>query len=72
MRWLGLSLIRFYQISFSRVLPSTCRFVPSCSEYSRQAIEKHGHDFPYAWKLEKCTGCSKCAEICPCNFIEMH
>ena len=21
---------------------------------------------------EKCTGCKKCAEICPCNFIEMH
>ena len=28
--------------------------------------------FPYGWKLENCTGCSKCAEICPCNFIEMH
>jgi len=28
--------------------------------------------FPYGWKLENCTGCSKCAEICPCNFIEMY
>ena len=28
--------------------------------------------FPYGWKLENCTGCSKCAEICPCGFIEMH
>jgi len=26
----------------------------------------------YGWKLENCTGCSKCAEICPCGFIEMH
>jgi NADPH-dependent glutamate synthase beta subunit-like oxidoreductase len=26
----------------------------------------------YGWKLELCTGCSKCAEICPCGFIEMH
>jgi len=28
--------------------------------------------FPYGWKLENCTGCSKCAEICPSGFIEMH
>jgi NADPH-dependent glutamate synthase beta subunit-like oxidoreductase len=26
----------------------------------------------YGWKLDNCTGCSKCAEICPCGFIEMH
>ncbi|TFH67021.1 MAG: FAD-dependent oxidoreductase [Gemmatimonadales bacterium] len=38
-----------------------------------QAITKpQDHAFPYGWKLENCTGCSKCAEICPCNFIEMH
>jgi len=38
-----------------------------------QAITKpQDHTFPYGWKLENCTGCSKCAEICPCNFIEMH
>jgi dissimilatory sulfite reductase flavoprotein subunit len=25
----------------------------------------------YGFKLVNCTGCSKCAEICPCGFIEM-
>jgi NADPH-dependent glutamate synthase beta subunit-like oxidoreductase/Pyruvate/2-oxoacid:ferredoxin oxidoreductase delta subunit len=25
----------------------------------------------YAFKLGNCTGCAKCAEICPCGFIEM-
>jgi NADPH-dependent glutamate synthase beta subunit-like oxidoreductase len=25
----------------------------------------------YAFKLQNCTGCKKCAEICPCGFIEM-
>jgi NADPH-dependent glutamate synthase beta subunit-like oxidoreductase len=25
----------------------------------------------YGWKLQNCTGCSKCADICPCGFIEM-
>ena len=26
----------------------------------------------YAFKLEFCNGCKKCAENCPCGFIEMH
>ena len=26
----------------------------------------------YNFKLENCTGCEKCAEVCPCGFIEMH
>jgi len=37
-----LSLIRFYQRSISRTLPPACRFVPSCSEYAYQAIDKYG------------------------------
>lgn len=42
MRRMPLTLIRFYQATLSRVLPSSCRFVPSCSEYGYQAIEKYG------------------------------
>ncbi len=42
MRGLGLSLIRFYQLTLSRALPSSCRFTPSCSEYAYQAIEEYG------------------------------
>jgi Pyruvate/2-oxoacid:ferredoxin oxidoreductase delta subunit len=26
----------------------------------------------YAFKMDNCTGCKKCAEECPCGFIEMH
>ena len=26
----------------------------------------------YSFKLQNCTGCKKCAEECPCGFIEMH
>jgi Pyruvate/2-oxoacid:ferredoxin oxidoreductase delta subunit len=25
----------------------------------------------YTFKLQNCTGCKKCAEICPCGFIDM-
>jgi len=33
--------IRFYQRFISPFLPSSCRFYPSCSEYSRMAFEKY-------------------------------
>jgi len=42
MRSFVLWLIRVYQETVSRLLPSSCRFIPSCSEYTYQAIEKHG------------------------------
>lgn len=34
--------IKFYQINISPNHPPVCRFYPSCSEYSLQAIEKFG------------------------------
>jgi Fe-S-cluster-containing hydrogenase component 2 len=38
-----------------------------------QAIEKPlEKGVLYPFKLTNCTGCKKCAEICPCGFIEMH
>jgi putative membrane protein insertion efficiency factor len=42
MKWLVLAAIRLYQRTFSRVLPPSCRFVPSCSEYGHEAIERYG------------------------------
>lgn len=38
---LFLALIRFYQYVISPLLPSSCRFVPSCSEYGVEAFRKH-------------------------------
>jgi len=34
--------IRFYQLSISPMLPSACRYVPTCSQYAIEAIELHG------------------------------
>jgi len=39
---LALLVIRFYQLTLSRVLPPSCRFTPTCSVYTYQAIEKYG------------------------------
>ncbi|HDQ00673.1 MAG TPA: membrane protein insertion efficiency factor YidD [bacterium] len=37
-----LILIKFYQKAISPFFLPSCRFYPSCSEYSLQAINKHG------------------------------
>jgi len=42
MKYIGLALIRLYQMTLSQVLPPSCRFEPSCSRYTYQAIDKYG------------------------------
>ena len=41
MKKLCLLLIKIYQY-FSKFTPASCRFTPTCSEYTKQAIEKYG------------------------------
>lgn len=36
------SLVRLYQKTISPLLPETCRFYPSCSAYSIEALREHG------------------------------
>ncbi|NLO97216.1 MAG: membrane protein insertion efficiency factor YidD [Peptococcaceae bacterium] len=40
--FLLINLIAFYQKIISPVLPRSCRFYPTCSEYAIQAINKYG------------------------------
>ncbi len=35
-------IARGWQIGPSRLLPPTCRYAPSCSEYAIQAVRKYG------------------------------
>lgn len=37
-----LALIRFYKLFISPILGRNCRFYPTCSDYTYQAIEKYG------------------------------
>jgi uncharacterized protein len=37
-----MSLLRAYQSFISPVLPSACRFYPTCSQYMFEAVAKHG------------------------------
>jgi putative membrane protein insertion efficiency factor len=42
MKKIAIMLIKGYRLFISPLKPPTCRFVPTCSEYALQAIEKHG------------------------------
>ena len=36
------SAIRFYQRQISPLSPPRCRYIPTCSEYALEAVEKYG------------------------------
>ena len=42
MKRLLLFLIRFYRTQISPLTPPACRFIPTCSQYALEAIEKYG------------------------------
>ena len=42
MKHIFIAIARLWQIGPSRILPPTCRFSPSCSQYAIEALGKHG------------------------------
>lgn len=42
MRKAVVALIVLYQKVLSPLLPRTCRFYPTCSQYAREAVERYG------------------------------
>ena len=49
MRWIQtlprrflLWLVRFYRVSISPMHRPCCRFIPTCSQYAMEAIQKYG------------------------------
>jgi len=37
-----IALVKFYRRYISPMKPPCCRFIPTCSEYALEAIEKYG------------------------------
>ncbi|KAK8618009.1 hypothetical protein V6N13_080908 [Hibiscus sabdariffa] len=53
----ALCMLKFYKREISPVLPKSCRFVPTCSEYSMEAYKKYGvvkGTVLTAWRLCRC------------------
>jgi len=42
MKSIALGMIKIYQETWSRVTPPSCRFTPTCSQYTYEAIQKFG------------------------------
>jgi putative membrane protein insertion efficiency factor len=42
MKYVLIFLIAVYQKLLSPWLPPTCRFTPSCSQYAKEALRRHG------------------------------
>lgn len=62
MKGLFIFLIKGYQKIISPVLPPSCRFYPTCSEYGIEAINKYGiikGGIKTAWRILKCNPFSK-------------
>ncbi len=57
MRKIAILPIRFYQLCISPLMPSACRFYPSCSQYTAKAILTHGVIKGIAlgtWRILRC------------------
>lgn len=55
-------LLRLYKSAISPMLPASCRFVPTCSEYAAEAVTKHGAIRGVtlaAWRLLRCNPFSR-------------
>jgi putative membrane protein insertion efficiency factor len=55
-------IVRLYQMIISPLFPNSCRYHPSCSEYTRQAIISHGPIKGIglgAWRILRCNPWSK-------------
>lgn len=55
--WLLIALVRVYQWTLRPVIGANCRFYPSCSEYSIEALRRHGAvrgTGLTAWRVLRC------------------
>ena len=49
--------IKFYQIAISPILPNTCRHLPTCSEYSIEALKTYGFIKGFSLSLKRIMSC---------------
>ena len=62
MKRIFIAMIRFYQRNISPFTPNTCKYIPTCSRYAIEAIEKHGAlkgGMLAVWRIIRCNPFSK-------------
>ena len=62
MKKLVLSLIKFYRRNISPMSPPKCKYIPTCSQYALEAIERYGvvrGGIKALWRIFRCNPFSK-------------
>jgi len=62
MKSLTLGLLRLYKRWISPAFPPACRYVPTCSEYAMEAVERYGAmrgGMMAAWRVLRCQPLAK-------------
>ena len=62
MKRVAIGLLRAYRWAISPMLPASCRYVPTCSEYALEAVERHGAllgGLKAAWRVLRCHSFAK-------------
>lgn len=62
MKKLLISLIKFYRKRISPMSPPKCKYVPTCSQYALEVIEKYGAikgSIMACWRILRCNPFSK-------------
>lgn len=77
MKALLIGAIRAYKRVVSPMLPHACRFVPTCSEYAQEALERHGvlrGTMLAAWRILRCNpfGRAGLDPVPPLKRIDKH
>ena len=57
MKSLALGLLRLYKRWISPAFPPSCRYVPTCSEYAMEAVERYGAwrgAMMATWRVARC------------------
>ena len=65
MRRVLIWLVRLYQKTLSKVLPNSCRFYPSCSQYAIEALGMHGAFLGSVlalWRILRCNPFGSCGD----------
>lgn len=62
MRFIFIHIIKFYQRFISPMFPPSCRFYPTCSQYSLEAFEQYGvikGGIKSIWRILRCNPFNK-------------
>jgi hypothetical protein len=64
-RTILMAVIRVYQVTLSPLFPASCRFVPTCSDYALEALQRKGV-FEALWLVAGRLG--RCHPLCRGGF----